>query len=69
MIYMTFIYQTVSQCIAAIQIEQQSPFNFYWYNQSTKSDRLVHIYIFFNLYPNKNLEFRQFAKHNITINK
>ena len=25
--------------------------------------------IFSNLYPNINLEFRQFAKHNITINK
>ena len=36
MIYMTFVYQTVSQCIAAIQIEQYSPFDFYWYNQSTK---------------------------------
>ena len=45
MIYMTFIYQTVSQCIAAIQIEQHSPFDFYWYNQSTKSGRLVHVYI------------------------
>ena len=28
MIYMTFIYQTVSQCIGAIQIEQHSPFDF-----------------------------------------
>ena len=27
-LYMTFIYQTVSQCIAAIQIERHSPFVF-----------------------------------------
>ena len=28
MIYMTYIYHTVSQCIAANQIEQHSPFDF-----------------------------------------
>ena len=59
MIYTTFIYQTVSQCFVATQMEQHSPFHFYWYNQSTRSGRLVHI----------NLESRQFAKHNITNNK
>ena len=46
-IYMTFIYQTVSECIAAIQIGQYSPFDFYWYNQSTKIGSYLHFIRFF----------------------
>ena len=33
MIHTSFIYQTVSQCFATIQIEQNSPFDFYWYKE------------------------------------
>lgn len=44
---MMFVYYSVSKCIAAIYIEQHSLFDFYWYNQTIKSGRFVHIYIFY----------------------
>ena len=71
-LYMTFIYQTVSQCIAAIQIERHSPFVFIGtINRQRVADWFTSTFykIFSNKYPNINLESRQFAKHNITINK
>ena len=69
---MTFIYQTVSQCIAAIQIEQYSSFDFIGtINRQRVEDWFTSTFykIFSNLYPNINFQSRQFAKHDIMINK
>ena len=64
-LYMTFIHQTVSQCIAAIQIEQHSPFAFGTINRQRVADLFTSTFykIFSNYYPNIKLESRQFAKH------
>ena len=77
MIYMTCrpLYHNALRllCIAAIQIEQHSPFDFLLVQSIDKEwqigSRLPFIRFFSIKYPNINLESRQFAKQNITINK